>query len=86
MKVFHHNESCLACPHPPSSYGGKREQEGSSHFDKKTLILIGHYGIASLIRHAVILCVKMGGRGKEMSVLYFNIMTAVAYGSYMTVE
>ena len=38
------NESCLACPHPPSSYGGRREQEDSSHFDEKTLILIGHYG------------------------------------------
>ena len=44
MRVFHQNKSCLACPHPPLSYGGKREQEGSSHFDKKTLILIGHYG------------------------------------------
>ena len=35
MRVFHQNESCLACPHPPSSYGGRREQEGSSHFDEK---------------------------------------------------
>ena len=39
------NESCLACPHPPSRYEGGREQVGSSHFDKKILILIGHYGI-----------------------------------------
>ena len=44
MRVFHQNESCLACPHPPSSYEGWREQAGSSHFDGKTLILIGHYG------------------------------------------
>ena len=33
MRVLHQNESCFACPHPPSSYGGRREQEGSSHFD-----------------------------------------------------
>ena len=35
MRVFHQNESCLACPHPPSSYGGRREQGDSSHFDEK---------------------------------------------------
>ena len=29
MTVFHQNESCLSCPHPPSSYEGKREQEGT---------------------------------------------------------
>ena len=34
--VSYQNESCLACPHPPSSYGGRREQEGSSHFDKNS--------------------------------------------------
>ena len=26
MRGFHQNESCLACPHPPSSYEGGREQ------------------------------------------------------------
>ena len=35
MRVFHQNESCLACRHPPSSYEGGREQVGSSHFDGK---------------------------------------------------
>ena len=35
MRVFHQNESCLACPHPPSSYEGGRDQVGSSHFDEK---------------------------------------------------
>ena len=25
-RVFHQDESCLACPHPPSSYEGGREQ------------------------------------------------------------
>ena len=50
MRVFHQNECCLACPHPPSSYGGRREQEGSSHFDEKTLILIGHYGTISMMQ------------------------------------
>ena len=34
MRVFHQNESYLACPHPPSSYEGGREQVGSSHFDR----------------------------------------------------
>ena len=44
VRVFHQNESCLSCPHPPLSYEGRREQKGSSHFWWKTLILIGHYG------------------------------------------
>ena len=44
MRVFHQNESCHACPNPPSSYEGGREQVGSSHFDEKPLILIGRYG------------------------------------------
>ena len=35
MRVFHQNESCLACHHPLSSYEGGREKEGSSHFDEK---------------------------------------------------
>ena len=35
MRVSHQNESCLSCPHPPSSYEGGREQVGSSHFDEK---------------------------------------------------
>ena len=26
MRVFHQNESCLSCLHPPSSYEGRREQ------------------------------------------------------------
>ena len=26
IKTFHQNESCLSCPHPPSSYEGRREQ------------------------------------------------------------
>ena len=26
MRVFHQNESCLYCLHPPSSYDGRREQ------------------------------------------------------------
>jgi len=47
--VSYQNESfsskCLACPHPPSSYEGGRDQVGSSHFWWKALILIGHYGI-----------------------------------------
>ena len=43
-------------------------KEGESK--KAALILIGHYGIASLIRHAVILCVKMGGRGKDVGSLF----------------
>ena len=34
MRVFHQNESRLACPHPPLSYEGRREQKGSSHFDR----------------------------------------------------
>ena len=34
MRVFHQNESCLSCPHPPLSYEGRREQEGSPHFDE----------------------------------------------------
>ena len=33
---FHQNESCLACPHPPSSYEGGREQVDSSHFDENS--------------------------------------------------
>ena len=41
--VSYQNESCLACTHPPPSYEGRGEQEGSSHFDEK-LILFGHYG------------------------------------------
>ena len=49
MIVFHQNENCLAYPHPPSSYEGGREQVGSSHFDGKTLILIGHYGSYKLV-------------------------------------
>ena len=44
MRAFHQNESCLACPDSPSSYEGGRKQVGSFHFDKKPLILIGHYG------------------------------------------
>ena len=32
VRVFHQNESCLSCPHPPLSYEGRR---GSSHFDEK---------------------------------------------------
>ena len=35
VRVFHRNESCLSCPHPPLSYEGRREQKGSSHFDEK---------------------------------------------------
>ena len=34
MRVFHQNESFLPWPHPPSSYVGRREQVGSSHFDR----------------------------------------------------
>ena len=26
MRVFHQNESCLSCPHPPLNYEGRREQ------------------------------------------------------------
>ena len=39
VRVFHQDESCLSCPHPPLSYEGRREQKGCSNF-----ILIGHYG------------------------------------------
>ena len=35
MRVFHQNESCPACPHPPLSYEGGREKVCSSHFDEK---------------------------------------------------
>ena len=31
--VSYQNESCLACPHPPLSYEGGREQISNSHFD-----------------------------------------------------
>ena len=58
MRVFHQSERCLHCPHPPSSYGGRREQEGSSHFDEKTLILIGHYGTSQAVYLAVTLRVN----------------------------
>ena len=34
MRVFHQNESCLTCPHPPLSYEGGREQVSSSYFDE----------------------------------------------------
>ena len=46
VRVFHQNESCLSCPHPPLSYEGRREQKRQLSFCWKTLILIGHYGIA----------------------------------------
>ena len=36
MRVFHQNESCLACPHPSLSYEEGREQVGSSHFDENS--------------------------------------------------
>ena len=45
MRVFHQNESCLSCLHPPSSYEGRREQGRQLSFWWKTLNLIGHYGI-----------------------------------------
>ena len=35
VRVFHQNESCLARPHPPLSYEGRREKKGSSHIDEK---------------------------------------------------
>ena len=38
--VSYQNESCLPCPHPSSSYEGRREQAGSSHFDR-TLRYLG---------------------------------------------
>ena len=37
-------ESYLVCPHPPSSYEGRREQGRKLSFWWKTLNLIGHYG------------------------------------------
>ena len=48
MRVFHQNESCLSCLHPPSSCEGRREQGRQLSFWWKTLNLIGHYGIVSL--------------------------------------
>ena len=45
MRVFHHNESCLSCLHPPSNYEGRREQGRQLSFWWKTLNLIGHYSI-----------------------------------------
>ena len=48
MRVFHQNESCLPCPHPPSSYGGRMGARRQLSFLGKTLILIGHYGIRLL--------------------------------------
>ena len=32
--VSYQNDSCLSSPKPPSSYDGRREQEGCSHFDE----------------------------------------------------
>ena len=44
--AFYQNESCLSCLHPPSSYGGRREQGRQLSIWWKTLILIlGSYGI-----------------------------------------
>ena len=45
MRVFHQNESCLSCLHPPLSYERRREQGRQLSFWWKTLNLIGHYGI-----------------------------------------
>ena len=50
VRVFHQNERCLSCPHPPLSYEGRREQEGSSHLNAKPLTLIEHYGISFLFK------------------------------------
>ena len=32
VRVFHQNESCLSCPHPPLSYEGRREQNRQLSF------------------------------------------------------
>ena len=48
MRVFHQNESCLPCPHPPLSYEGRREQASSSHFDG-TLRYMGYLRATSYI-------------------------------------
>ena len=51
MRVFHQNESCLSCLHPPSSYEGRREQGRQLSFWWKTLNLIGHYGTLLLCKY-----------------------------------
>ena len=43
MRVFHHNESFLSCPHPHLSYERRREQKGSSHFDRLTTAVLCNF-------------------------------------------
>ena len=54
MRVFHQNESCLACPHPPSSYEGGREQAGSYHFDEKLSFLQDTTEVLSIVKRQFI--------------------------------
>ena len=48
VRDFYQNESRPSCPHPPSSYEGRREQGRQLSSWWKSLTLIGHYSTLTI--------------------------------------